>query len=156
MSSPKIQFLAEADVTQESSGGLDELIGYGLRRAQIKVFQHFVDQLSQYDLRPAQFSALAIIAKGPGQTQSELAKSLAIEPPQVVPMLNKLEEAGLAVRIRNKIDKRSYGLYLSKAGEKLLRTLQKVAADSDKASTANLGDSERQELLRLLRKIYVE
>ena len=140
---------AEADST-----GLDNLIGYALRRAQIKVFQHFVEQLAEYDLRPAQFSALAIIAQNPGPTQTELAKALAIEPPQVVQMVNKLEKAGLALRIRSKADKRSYGLYLSKAGEKLLARLQEVAASSDEASTASLDNVERAELLRLLQKVY--
>ena len=139
---------------EANSTGLDNLIGYALRRAQIKVFQHFVEQLAEYDLRPAQFSALAIIAQNPGPTQTELAKALAIEPPQVVQMVNKLEKAGLALRIRSKADKRSYGLYLSKAGEKLLARLQEVAASSDEASTASLDNAERAELLRLLQKVY--
>lgn len=154
MNAPDIKVVATTEPEPVSSGGLDELLGYALRRAQIKVFQHFVEQLAEYDLRPAQFSALAIIAQNPGPTQAELAKALAIEPPQVVPMVNKLEEAGLALRIRNKADKRSYGLYLSKAGEKLLKTLLQVAANSDRESSANLNDSERLQLLGLLRKIY--
>ena len=133
---------------------LDELLGYALRRAQIQVFQHFVEQLSEFGLRPAQFSALAIIHKNPGPTQTELARALAIEPPQVVPMVNKLEDMGLALRIRSKVDKRSYGLYLSKAGEQLLKKLKTVAAESDTASTANLSAQEREQLLGLLRKIY--
>ena len=131
---------------------LDDLVGYALRRVQMKVFQQLVDNLAPYDLRPAQFSALAIIAQNPGPTQAELAKALSIEPPQVVPMLNKLEEAGLALRIRNKADKRSYGLYLSKAGEKLLSTLYTIAEESDRTATANLSSEERQQLLDLLRK----
>lgn len=134
--------------------GLDDLVGYALRRVQMQVFQHLVDCLTPYDLRPAQFSALAIIGQNPGPTQAELAKALNIEPPQVVPLLNKLEEAGLALRIRNKVDKRSYGLYLSKAGEQLLKTLYGIAEQSDRAATAHLDDAERQQLLTLLRKVY--
>ncbi|MGE8306746.1 MULTISPECIES: MarR family winged helix-turn-helix transcriptional regulator [Pseudomonas] len=133
---------------------LNDLVGYALRRVQMKVFQHLVECLTPYDLRPAQFSALAIIAQNPGPTQAELAKALNIEPPQVVPLLNKLEEAGLALRVRSKADKRSYGLYLSKAGEKLLKTLYEVAEESDRAATANLDDDERRQLLALLRKVY--
>ncbi|ATP44605.1 MarR family transcriptional regulator [Pseudomonas kermanshahensis] len=133
---------------------LNDLVGYALRRVQMKVFQHLVECLTPYDLRPAQFSALAIIAQNPGPTQAELAKALNIEPPQVVPLLNKLEEAGLALRVRSKADKRSYGLYLSKAGEKLLKTLYGVAEESDRAATANLDDDERRQLLALLRKVY--
>ncbi|WP_263263236.1 MarR family transcriptional regulator [Pseudomonas sp. RIT-PI-S] len=134
--------------------GLDDLVGYALRRAQIQVFQHFVEQLAAYDLRPAQFSALAIIDDTPGITQAELARGLAIEPPQAVPLLNKLEAMGLAARIRSKADKRSYGLYLSKAGETLLAELRQVAARSDAAATANLNETERSQLLQLLRKVY--
>jgi len=136
------------------TGVLDDLIGYALRRAQIQVFQHLVEKLNAYDLRPAQFSALAIIARNPGPTQAELAKALAIEPPQVVPMVNKLEERGLALRVRCKPDKRSYGLFLSKAGEALLKELQDVAASSDQEATANLSTEERGQLLVLLRKVY--
>ncbi|HHJ1300135.1 MarR family transcriptional regulator [Pseudomonas sp. P1B16] len=151
--SPALQ--SGADGSEASApADLNDLVGYALRRVQMKVFQHLVDCLTPYELRPAQFSALAIIAQNPGPTQAELAKALNIEPPQVVPLLNKLEEAGLALRVRSKADKRSYGLYLSKAGEKLLKTLYGVAEESDRAATANLNDDERQQLLALLRKAY--
>ena len=133
---------------------LDDLIGYALRRAQIQVFQHLVEQLNEFDLRPAQFSALAIIDQNPGPTQTELARILAIEPPQVVPMVNKLEERGLALRVRCKADKRSYGLFLSKAGKTLLERLKQVAAQSDIDASANLDAAEREQLLRLLQKVY--
>ena len=133
---------------------LDDLIGYALRRAQLKLFQNLIARLADHDLRPAQFSALAIIEQSPGLMQADLARALAIEPPQVVPLLNKLEERALAVRIRCKPDKRSYGIFLSKTGETLLKELKQIASDSDRDATAALDDSERAELLRLLKKVY--
>lgn len=135
-------------------GSLDELIGYALRRAQLKVFQHLVSRLGAFDLRPAQFTALAIIEQNPGLMQADLARALAIEPPQAVVLLNKLESRGLAVRVRCKPDKRSYGIFLSKAGETLLRQLKEVAAQSDLEATAALGAEERQQLIELLHKVY--
>lgn len=84
--------------------------------------------------------------------QADLAKALAIEPPQVVPLLNKLESRALAVRVRCKPDKRSYGIFLSKTGETLLRELKQIAIDSDLDSTSALNDQERRDLLRLLKK----
>ncbi|MBK5002392.1 MarR family transcriptional regulator [Pseudomonas sp. S31] len=137
-------------------GVLEELIGYALRRAQLKLFQNLIARLSAYDLRPAQFSALAIIEQNPGLMQADLARALAIEPPQVVPMLNKLEERALAVRVRCKPDKRSYGIFLSKAGETLLKELKQIASDSDREATSALDDEERGQLLRLLSRIYQE
>ncbi|SUD78660.1 MarR family winged helix-turn-helix transcriptional regulator [Pseudomonas putida] len=133
---------------------LEDLIGYALRRAQLKLFQNFIGRLAAHDLRPAQFSALAVIEQNPGLMQADLARSLAIEPPQVVPLLNKLEERALAVRVRCKPDKRSYGIFLSKAGEVLLKELKQIASDSDREGTAALNDEEREQLLRLLTKIY--
>ncbi|MHA6195479.1 MarR family winged helix-turn-helix transcriptional regulator [Pseudomonas wadenswilerensis] len=135
---------------------LEDLIGYALRRAQLKLFQNLIARLSVHDLRPAQFSALAIIEQNPGLMQADLARALAIEPPQVVPLLNKLEERALAVRIRCKPDKRSYGIFLSKTGETLLKELKQIASDSDRDATAALDDAEREELLRLLKKVYQE
>ncbi|WP_339468858.1 MULTISPECIES: MarR family winged helix-turn-helix transcriptional regulator [unclassified Pseudomonas] len=133
---------------------LDDLIGYAMRRAQLKLFQNLIGRLSDHDLRPAQFSALAIIEQNPGMMQADLARALAIEPPQVVPLLNKLESRALAVRVRCKPDKRSYGIFLSKTGEALLKELKAIAAQSDLDATAALDGQEREALLRLLKKVY--
>ena len=133
---------------------LDDLIGYAMRRAQLKLFQNLIGRLSAHDLRPAQFSALAIIDQNPGLMQADLARALAIEPPQVVPLLNKLESRALAVRVRCKPDKRSYGIFLSKTGEALLKELKQIAVQSDLDATAALDGEEREELLRLLKKVY--
>ncbi|WP_117216354.1 MarR family winged helix-turn-helix transcriptional regulator [Pseudomonas coronafaciens] len=143
-----------AEVALPTESALDDLIGYAMRRAQLKLFQNLIGRLSAHDLRPAQFSALAIIEQNPGLMQADLAKALAIEPPQVVPLLNKLEERALAVRVRCKPDKRSYGIFLSKTGETLLRQLKQIALDSDLDATAALNQQERQDLLRLLKKVY--
>jgi DNA-binding MarR family transcriptional regulator len=133
---------------------LDNYVGYALRRAQLIVFQHLVDELARFDLRPAQFTALAIIDSNPGLMQADLARALGVEPPQLVPLLNKLETLALAVRVRCKPDKRSYGLFLSKAGETLLRQLKEIALQSDFAATSRLSESEREQLLALLQKIH--
>lgn len=145
---------ANAEVQAPLDSALDELIGYAMRRAQLKLFQNLIGQLSTHDLRPAQFSALAIIDSNPGLMQADLARALAIEPPQVVPLLNKLESRALAVRVRCKPDKRSYGIFLSKTGETLLKELKQIAAQSDVDATSALSIEEREELLRLLKKVY--
>lgn len=145
---------ANGPITEPSDTLLSQLIGYALRRAQLKVAQNLVEQLNPFDLRPAQFSALLIIEASPGLMQTDLASILAIEPPQVVTLLNKLEKLGLAVRVRCKPDKRSYGIFLSKAGETLLKQLKQIALASDREATAALDDNERQQLLQLLHKVY--
>lgn len=154
LSTRAVTDLDNASSQASDDGSLDKFIGYALRRAQLKLFQNLITKLAAHDLRPAQFSALSIIDENPGLMQADLAKALAIEPPQVVPLLNKLEKRTLAVRVRCKPDKRSYGIFLSKAGESLLQELKANAAESDLESTQALSDQEREELLRLLKKVY--
>ncbi|APQ14165.1 MarR family transcriptional regulator [Pseudomonas oryzihabitans] len=132
---------------------LDTAVGYALRRAQMKMFQHLVDSLAEYDLRPAQFTALVILEQEPGLMQADLARRLAIEPPQLVLLLNKLESQGLAARVRDTQDRRAYALHLTDQGRALVGELKVRAAASDRAASAPLDDTERAELLRLLRKL---
>lgn len=133
---------------------LESYLGYVLRRAQMKVFQHLATHLEAFDLRPAQFTALMIIEEHPGLMQADLARALAIEPPQAVVLVNKLEKLGLAMRVRCKPDKRSYGIFLSKAGETQLKELKEIAQQSDVDSTRSLDQQERGQLIALLRKLY--
>ena len=135
---------------------LDTAVGYALRRAQMKMFQHLVDSLADYELRPAQFTALVILEQEPGLMQAELARRLAIEPPQLVLLLNKLERQGLAERVRDTQDRRAYALHLTAQGRVLVGELKERAAASDRAASAPLDDAERAELLRLLRKLNGE
>ncbi|WP_081729510.1 MULTISPECIES: MarR family winged helix-turn-helix transcriptional regulator [unclassified Pseudomonas] len=132
---------------------LDTLVGYALRRAQMKVFQHLVGNLAEHDLRPAQFTAMVIIDNEPGLMQADLARQLAIEPPQLVPLLNKLESRGLAQRVRGVQDKRAYGVFLTKAGSTLLGKLKAIAVASDEEATGALDENERAQLLQLLHKV---
>ncbi len=132
---------------------LDSLVGYALRRAQLKLFQHLVGGLAEFDLRPAEFTAMVIMQSEPGLMQADLARQLAIEPPQLVPMLNKLEKRGLAERVRASQDKRAYGLYLTAEGQALLEPLKALAVESDQIATSTLSDEERSQLLTLLHKV---
>ncbi|MBC9251694.1 MarR family transcriptional regulator [Pseudomonas alcaligenes] len=140
--------------TEPLDSALNNLVGYVMRRVQMTLTQHLSQRLEEHDIRPAQFTALSIIEQSPGLMQADLAKALAIEPPQAVLMINKLESRGLAMRIRSNPDKRSYGLFLSKSGEQLLRQLKEIAAQSDLDSTAALAPEEREQLLALLHKLY--
>ena len=43
------------EVRPPLDSALDDLIGYAMRRAQLKLFQNLIGRLSDHDLRPAQF-----------------------------------------------------------------------------------------------------
>src|SRR5690606_1470242 len=53
-----------------------EIVGYRLRRAQLSVFQRFMATFEALNLRPAEYSVLALIADNPGRKQTEIAEIL--------------------------------------------------------------------------------
>src|SRR3546814_2024019 len=59
---------------QVDLGYLAGLLGYRLRRAQLAVFQDFITSMRDYDLRPAQFSVLAIIRANPGRSEEHTSE----------------------------------------------------------------------------------
>ena len=58
-------------------GELAELLGYSLKRAQLKVFEDFLRCVAPLQLTPAQFSVLLLLDKNPGRNQTEIANTLA-------------------------------------------------------------------------------
>ena len=57
-------------------GPLGNSIGYLVRRAQITIFQRFFELFAEADIRPVQYSILAVIESNPGLSQTHLAAAL--------------------------------------------------------------------------------
>ena len=80
---------AEEEATLQL-GELSELLGYVLKRAQLKVFEDFLCCVAPLQLTPAQFSVLLLLDRNPGRNQTEIASTLGILRPNFVSMLDKL------------------------------------------------------------------
>lgn len=134
-----------------SLGVLDEHLGYFLRRIQVWVFQDFLRQLARLDVRPAQYSVLAVIEANPGLSQSDLADFLGIERARLVRMLDRLEKRGLARRKPSPHDRRSHALFLTRGGQKTLKRIKSLAAQHEANLTERLGAENRRAMIELLR-----
>jgi DNA-binding MarR family transcriptional regulator len=130
---------------------LADYVGYRLRLAQIAVFEEFIKSFATLDLRPAQFSALLIIAQNPGRNQSEVAASLGIQRANFVSFIEKLEARGLIDR--RAIDRRSYALHLTREGEALLTRAVELQDALEARIEARLGEGGKARLLDLLRRL---
>src|ERR1700746_2500414 len=89
---------AEAPGEALRLGELSELLGYALKRAQLKLYEDFLKCVAPLQLTPAQFSVLMLLEKNPGRNQTEVAGALGILRPNFVAMLDGLEARGLCVR----------------------------------------------------------
>ncbi len=138
-------------------GELSELLGYALKRAQLKLYEDFLKCVAPLQLTPAQFSVLLLLEKNPGRNQTEVAGALGILRPNFVAMLDGLESRGLCARTRSATDSRSHVLSLTEKGRSALARARRIIASRHEARlSALLGAADRAALLRILAKIAHE
>ncbi|MEX1179689.1 MAG: MarR family winged helix-turn-helix transcriptional regulator [Cucumibacter sp.] len=133
------------------------IVGYRLRRAQMHVFQQFNLHFAEFDLRPAEFSVLALIADNPGSKQTEIAHALGIKRANFVALINGLDARGLTERRLLADDRRSHALFLTAQGERLMTKLSKAQTEFEASWIAKLGGPEaRDQLLSLLDRLVTK
>jgi DNA-binding MarR family transcriptional regulator len=138
-------------------GELAELLGYSLKRAQLKIFEDFLRCVAPLQLTPAQFSVLLLLDKNPGRNQTEIANTLGILRPNFVAMLDGLESRDLCARMRSANDRRSHILILTDKGRAVLARAKKLVAAKHEARLNDLlGPANRATLLGMLDKIARE
>jgi len=131
-------------------GALPELLGYRLRLAQQAVFRDFAGSVQ--GLSPGRVGLLVYIDANPGVTQSRLAEAAERDRSTMVGVLDRLEARGLIERRRGQ-DRRTNGLWLTRAGRTLLARALRGIAKHEKRIAARLSAAERRQLLTLLGKI---
>lgn len=138
-------------------GELAELLGYSLKRAQLKVFDDFLRSVSALDLTPAQFSVLLLVDRNPGRNQTEIASTLGILRPNFVAMLDVLENRDLCRRMRSPTDRRSHVLMLTDNGRAVLARAKKMVVGKHEARLIELlGPDNHAALLAMLATIARE
>lgn len=135
---------------------LEALLGYNTRRAALHIIGAFMQNMAEFDLRPAEFSVLSLIRHNPGITSRQLCAALNILPPNLVVILKQFEKRGLIARKPHPTDGRAIGLSLTDKGDTLVAAAEEVSASSDLSSTQSLKAAERKTLTRLLQKIYLQ
>ena len=146
----------EADTPIEL-GELSEMLGYALKRAQLKIFEDFLRCVAPLQLTPAQFSVLLLLDRNPGRNQTEIANTLGILRPNFVAMLDGLESRDLCTRVRSVNDRRSHHLVLTDKGRTTLARAKKlVAAKHEARLNELLGPNNRAALVAMLTRVANE
>lgn len=119
-SSAKDALRRKAPPETVSASEMESVLGYMLRRAQVSVFQQFMNELSYLNIRPTQIGVLSVIRENPGRKQAEISAALGIQRTNFVAIFDELERRGLAKRMRVENDHRAYALYLTDKGQELV------------------------------------
>ena len=134
-------------------GPLASAVGYLLRRAQLAAFQDLIDRLAQFDIRPAQYSAMLVCDRNPGLKHSQVSEALGIQRTNFVDLFDRLEQRGLAVRKPAPSDRRCHALYLTPKGKALLTHLNALQHEHELRLTEAIGPEGRAQLVALLGKV---
>jgi DNA-binding MarR family transcriptional regulator len=122
-----------------------ETLGYLSAQLARHLGNRLREALTPLGLLPAQFTALAEIARDEGLTQKDLVDRLDLEQPGVARTLAGLE--GMGWIERRSLKGRSQGLYLTERAKLTLPRANAVAADIDRAALQSLSRTERAHFL---------
>ncbi|SOZ60757.1 putative transcriptional regulator, MarR family [Cupriavidus taiwanensis] len=134
-------------------GVLDNLVGYAIRRAQIRIYEDFVQSLAQWQITPPRFSALVIISRNPHLKLTELAQILGIARSGAVLLVDALEAMKLVARRPAAGDRRAYSLVLTPAGRRTLEAATQAVQAHDAHVSSALSDAEQATLKALLARL---
>jgi DNA-binding MarR family transcriptional regulator len=132
---------------------LSHSIGFLLRLASGVSQGRIGSKLDALDLRLSLYSVMLIIRENPGLKQQEVGRTLSIQQPNLVALINDLAGRGLVRREVNAGDRRSYSLALTPAGEKLLAQADKMHVENEQKLAALIAPMKVEDFEGALRRI---
>jgi DNA-binding MarR family transcriptional regulator len=101
----------------------------------------------------AQWWVLAYLARHDGMMQTQLADVLEVGKASLGDVVGSLERNGWVERRSDPSDKRAKRVYLTKAGQPLIKRMMATEIEFNRKALADLSSAERAELGRSLHKI---
>jgi DNA-binding MarR family transcriptional regulator len=148
-----------ADHTPQSrltEGCMRPIVGYQLAQAAVATTQVFLQQVGRpMKLRPVEFTILALVRDNPDATARQIARALAMTPPNVALWLENLESRGLVTRTRSSRDARMQHIRATTAGTTLAQRAATRLVEGERAALSALTSVEQAMLVELLHKIAV-
>ncbi|HEX7711791.1 MAG TPA: MarR family transcriptional regulator [Sphingomonadaceae bacterium] len=126
--------------------------GYALRRASHAMMAELAERLVGLGLKMADASVLMMIEANAGVTASQIGRALDIRRANMVPLLKKLEDAGLVERAP--IDGKSQGLSLTPSGAARLAEARRVIDAFEAGLLARVPEKHRAHLLPALDALW--
>lgn len=142
------------DGEELGDGGLDSLLGFHVRLANVAMYRDFASTLEKLDLTQRQAATLSLIGANPGAPQVAIAARLGSDRATIMAMVDRLETRGLLTRERSKSDRRRQELYLTPLGIKTLNEAKALIAEHEKRFTAKFTAGELAMLFTALRRIH--
>lgn len=126
--------------------------GHWVRRAH-QVHNALWATLVSAAVTPSQFSALSALADSPNIDQNAISRATSLDTSTIGAIVNRLIQRGWIDVSKDPADLRRNLLTLSPAGEDEFRLIAHKAAQMTDVFVEPLADPERQELVRILKRL---
>ncbi|MDJ0950200.1 MAG: MarR family transcriptional regulator [Alphaproteobacteria bacterium] len=136
-----------------SQYGLEDSVGYWLRRTSNEMHARFTEALAQYDVTPAHWTVLVSLYDGSAATPNELVVKVEVDPATISRRLDQLEEKGLIRRHPDPVDRRATRLALTSEGRALTPKLAAISEAINQTALRGFSDSERADLIDRLARL---
>ncbi len=128
------------------------LPGYALRRAANATAAQLAARLGTIGLKQSGVSVLLLVEANPAVTASALGRQLDIQRANMVPLLKRLEDAGLIAR--KPIDGKSQGLLLTEHGREVIVRARAIIDVFEAELVARVPAEHRNHLLPALDALW--
>jgi DNA-binding MarR family transcriptional regulator len=129
--------------------------GFLLSRVGAAVRAGFKEVLAAWGIRPQQYVILLVLDTGKGASQQELCAASRTDSGNMVELLDGLEALGYAQRARDARDRRRYLVTMTPRGHSALAELRQSVEEYNTRILSPLTAPERQQLARILGKLYI-
>jgi len=131
---------------------LSKLPGYALRRAANTMMTDLSARLAPLDMRIAEASVVMLVDQRRDMTSSEIGRVLDIQRANMVPLLNRLDEAGLIERVP--LDRKSMAIVLTSKGQEVLTAVQAITMQFEQDLLNRIPAEHRPHLVPALNSLW--
>lgn len=150
----QISALPHSGVIPEAEGFvLDEQVAHLMRRAHQRASALFLTVLTDAQLTPTQFFAMARLHEMGKLSQNRLGRLAAMDPATIQGVIRRLHERGFIERLADPTDRRRMVLSLSPLGQDTVVRLLKDANRVGEEILAPLQPEEKAVFLSLLKRL---
>lgn len=151
---PPVPTADRTPLAQLTEGVMHGIVGYQIAQAAIVTDQVFDDRVGRAgDLRRVELTILALVQGNPDVTARQLARALAVTPPNIAVWIDRLETRGLVARTRGDRDARVQHIRITPAGAALVERSARALVDGEAQALSALSAAERAMLVELLHKV---
>jgi DNA-binding MarR family transcriptional regulator len=109
--------------------------------------------LGPVGLHAGQEGILYALADADGQSMTDLAGALGVQPPTVTKMVGRLAAQGYVQRRASKTDARQAQVFLTSGGRKALNGLDEIIDGVEETALSGINGKDRKKLRSLLRQV---